>query len=278
LNLSRTDDGAIFLRGKGDKVGEYDQWAISNAMQNVVSQLNRIGLSVQGEKTVSMLFNAKRSESLKIKVDGKLIRNVKSNRFLGITLQSNWKWTEELNAIKQRGAKTNAILSKVCRRECGIQPHLALRLYSGLFISKVDYVLPYMSGLSKAQFDQIDAQMALGARLALGLPKKTSTQAVLAEAGLPPAHLRREWKMLEHVVRLKMIDHSIIQSVKKSRLRTDIGHILTSYEHLLGDGPENSLPGSDVSGMGNVVFRASLPSVEDPRTKKENDCGRKYHS
>lgn len=251
-----SDDGAIYIRGAEGKVGQLDQCLLNRIVNDIVRHFNKLGLAIQPQKTVSMAFNVKRSEKLRIRINRVEIRQVDETRFLGLRLQSNGSWSSELKDIEARLHKTLAILRRMCYKAKGLSPVLALRLFKGLVISKIDYVLPYMSGLKASEAEKIDALTAKGVRTALGLPKKTSTQAALAEAGLPPAHIRGQWKLAVHLAKLHQLEHDTVTQVQTHRQASNAGQVLTLVGELFETQmPLNGLVGADLSRLCNVQLK-----------------------
>ena len=75
---------------------------------------NRLALSIS--KTNFILFHSsklKPNQSLRIKIDDELIKQVDSTKYLGITFDSNFTWKSHINELCLKLSKTVDILSKV---------------------------------------------------------------------------------------------------------------------------------------------------------------------
>lgn len=82
---------------------------------------NRLALSIS--KTNFILFHSsklKPNQSLRIKIDDELIKQVESTKYLGITFDSNLTWKSHINELCLKLSKTVGILSKV---RCYVSKH-----------------------------------------------------------------------------------------------------------------------------------------------------------
>ena len=93
---------------------------------------NRLALSISN--TNFILFHSsklKPNQSLRIKIDGALIKQVDSTKYLGITFDSNLTWKSLTNEPCLKLSKTVGILSKVRHF---VNKHILALLYYSLTI------------------------------------------------------------------------------------------------------------------------------------------------
>ena len=98
---------------------------------------NRLALNIS--KTNFILFHSsklKPSQSLRIKIDGTLIKQVDSTKYLGITFDSNLTWKSHINELCLKLSKTLGILSKVRHF---VDNHILVMLYYSLIYPFLTY-------------------------------------------------------------------------------------------------------------------------------------------
>ena len=98
---------------------------------------NRLALIIS--KTNFILFHSsklKPNQSLRIKIDDELIKQVESTKYLGITFDSNLTWKSHINELCLKLSKTVGILSKV---RCYVSKHILVMLYYSLIYPFLTY-------------------------------------------------------------------------------------------------------------------------------------------
>ena len=91
---------------------------------------NRLALSVS--KTNFILFHSskhKNNQSLRMKIDDALIKQVGSTKYLGLTFDSNLTWKSHVNELCLKLSKTVGVLSKV---KHFVDNHILVMLYYSL--------------------------------------------------------------------------------------------------------------------------------------------------
>ena len=98
---------------------------------------NRLALSIS--TTNFILFHSSKlipNQSLRIKIDDELIKQVDSTKYLGITFESNLTWKSHINELCLKLSKTVGILSKV---RCYVSKHILVMLYYSLIYPFLTY-------------------------------------------------------------------------------------------------------------------------------------------
>ena len=103
---------------------------------NIWLKLNK--LTLNATKTKSMVFHRKQKqiEPLHFSIDGKVIENVSSFNFLGITLDEGLTWKNHIDLIKNKISKTIGVfyrLTKIFPEE------ILVTLYNSLIASHLNY-------------------------------------------------------------------------------------------------------------------------------------------
>ena len=103
---------------------------------NIWLKLNK--LTLNATKTKSMVFHRKQKqiEPLHFSIDGKVIENVSSFNFLGITLDEGLTWKNHIDLIKNKISKTIGVFYRLAK----IFPEeILVTLYNSLIASHLNY-------------------------------------------------------------------------------------------------------------------------------------------
>ena len=114
---------------------------LNHELQSVAEWMkcNRLALSIS--KTNFILFHSsklKPNQSLRIKIDDALIKQVCSTKYLGLTFDSNLTWKSHINELCLKLSKTVGILSK---GRHFVDNHILVMLYYSLIYPFFTYVV-----------------------------------------------------------------------------------------------------------------------------------------
>ena len=90
--------------------------AVNSDLRNLTNWLNANKISLNVSKTELILFMSKMQKldfDLKLKLNGKRIYPTKSVKYLGIKIDENLTWIDQINAIAIKLNRANAMLFKV---------------------------------------------------------------------------------------------------------------------------------------------------------------------
>ncbi len=96
-------------------------------------------LTLAPEKTVYILHNAKKNQSVNIKMGGCTLSRVKSTKYVGFYIDERLDWKNHINYIAR---KTRQNIFSVIRSEPFFPPKLKLWLYNSLFKPYLEYCCP----------------------------------------------------------------------------------------------------------------------------------------
>lgn len=121
-----------------------------------------------------MFFTGKNKRRLPLNVSrsNSVIRKVRTHRFLGMTLDSSFRWhTRVTNIIKGTQAQRNTI-RRMAGRDWGNSPPSMLSLYTALVVSQFMYRYLYMNLLPTGR-EPLERLRRNELSVALGVPKST---------------------------------------------------------------------------------------------------------
>ena len=135
---------------------------------------------------------------------GEIVTLTRSYKYLGIILSDDLSWN---NAITARAsAVRKSIFSQykiLCNRE--LSPELRFRFFEAVVVSTALYGSE-LWGESIASCKSVEAALAVGLRLILGVGKKASREAIGLELGYKPVHLRAAARQLRLLLKWREID------------------------------------------------------------------------
>ena len=114
---------------------------LNHELQSVAEWMKCNGLALSISKTNFILFHSsklKPNQSLRIKIDDALIKQVCSTKYLGLTFDSNLTWKSHINELCLKLSKTVGILSKVRHF---VDNHILVMLYYSLIYPFFTYVV-----------------------------------------------------------------------------------------------------------------------------------------
>lgn len=225
-----SDDGAIWMKCKGRKLSPMQVCILQKTIGDIANELRVMGLSIEPSKTLCCAFNARDSKSLVMRLDGDVIKCERTVKFLGLILQSNGKWNEQVDKLCYKAEKVNSLVKNMCGRHWGVHPVTALMIVKSLLISSIDYVLPYMTDLTQEQQRKLSSALAEPLRGALGVLPMTKLDNVYAEAGVVPIELRGRYQLELLILRLYRMNHSLLEKVATRCKQTVAADILMEWQ------------------------------------------------
>lgn len=184
---------------------------IQHTLDQLVSILKDRNMKINTEKTAAMNIKSKNATALNLKINDKIIPEVKTHKFLGMHLDNQLNYKNHIEKTKIECKNRTDIMKYLSNKHIGAHPSSLLNMYKGVIRSKLDYGSTIYGIASKAQLRTLDTIHLSGIKIALGLLKNTPSHAVLAESGELPLDLRRSW--LAQKESIKMWSQS--QSSKK---------------------------------------------------------------
>lgn len=116
---------------------------------------------------------------IQVQVAGQPVPPVPKIRVLGLWIQQNTHNQEAITRLQTTARQLQNLLRRVSNRRHGVKEKDACRLIQAFFLSRVAYVCPYLH-LRKRDLERINGLIRTLFKQALGLPKWTSTKALLS--------------------------------------------------------------------------------------------------
>lgn len=141
------DDTASYASSKSGKLAEQRIQAHAN---DIADWCKKWRLQVNASKCETMLFRREGrlsyNHQLAITFDGEQVKQVKTAKYLGVTLDPKLSWTAHLEATARKAAARQAQLYPLINPRSKINPNTALRIYKATILPILTYACPVWTG------------------------------------------------------------------------------------------------------------------------------------
>ena len=134
---------------------------------------------------------------------GDTISHVPVLRYLGVWFDRSLTWGHQVTVATTRARERLWLVRRLGGRAWGLHPHLFLRLVQGVVLPLLFFGVPCWASVLRhsSRLSQVDAVLALAARMAYRLKRTTSVEASLALAGILPARQQILRRLLRYLWR-----------------------------------------------------------------------------
>ncbi|KAG0410297.1 hypothetical protein HPB47_012593 [Ixodes persulcatus] len=143
------------------------------------------GLSCSPQKSELLVIKPRRKkgeqENVRITIDGTNITPTTQARILGVIFQNNGKAGASIDKIKVSTEQISNMIRRVTNRRRGLKEDDALTLVQAFVTSRIVYAAPYLKLLKKDR-DQLNVIIRKATKMALGMPRHSSTNKLLGMA------------------------------------------------------------------------------------------------
>lgn len=174
------DDVTIWTnRGSEGQIEE----ALQAAADTVEEEARRAGLECSQPKSeLLVLRRSKKPEDkipIDIKIQGQNIEEVENIRVLGLHISNTPSNIAALGRLESSVHQVARMIRRIANKRRGMEEHDLHKLLQAFVITKITYAFPYLR-LKKAEEQKIDILIRHAYKTALGLPKFTANEKLLA--------------------------------------------------------------------------------------------------
>ena len=152
-------------------------------------------MRVAGEKTQALVLSqwARDATGLCIKVSGAEVTAGTSLRLLGVTFDRLLHFGAHCAELRRKVRPRIAQLRRMTGRSWGLGDRQLRAVANGYVRGALEYAAgAWMPASSPSHLDLVDRELRAAARVVTGCPVSTPVHALMAEAGMPTARVRRE--------------------------------------------------------------------------------------
>ena len=182
-NLMYADDLSVYAMSS---TLETAQRNLQKALNAIYKSLENIGLKINPEKTVLMLFTRKKiSLPPYITINNIQIKQVSTFRFLGLILDAPYlTWKHHINHIKTICTRRLSIMKCLTSTNWGASRSIVKTFYISFIKSKIEYGIQAYSSASKSQLEKLEVVQNAALRIMTGLRMSTHVPALQYETGI----------------------------------------------------------------------------------------------
>lgn len=210
------DDFAIIIEGDNrDEVAARGE-SFLRKFKNKAEELN---LTINPQKTKTMLFiNSPRE--LDIHIGDTKLENVKTYRYLGLTLDRSLRYGAHIKDLVRRLTERQNMIKVISGMKFGGHPQTLGMIYNALFKSCLDYGSTIFGSACKTNLGKIDVLNNQCLRKVTGCTKTTPINSLHAVAGQIPPEFRRIQnagkQLAKHYHRNSVVKHQIEETMEQA--------------------------------------------------------------
>ena len=186
-NLMYADDLSIFSMSTSYEIAQRN---IQNALNRINDFLKSIGLKINPNKSVLMLFSRKKiSTPPFVTLNNTQIKQTSTFRFLGVTLDAPFlTWRHHINHLKIICSRRLNILKSLTSTTWGASRNIIKTFYTSFIKSKIDYGIQVYSSASKTELAKLEVIQNAALRTITGLRMSTHIPALQHETKIFSIH------------------------------------------------------------------------------------------
>ena len=228
LNISMyADDICIWTSHKSLEIIKH---RLQQGLHVISDYLKERGMQISHAKSVVLPFTRKKVKNLKLFVDGQRIEIARKHRFLGVTLDSQLRWSQHIADLENQANSTINVLRRIAGTKWGGTSASLLHVHCALIRQKIAYSAPVLHNISQTSLQRLQLLQARSLRVCLGVPQATSSSLTLAEAREPNFNVIRNVETCRHLFRLvtQHPSHPLISQIE-NRPGTQIHRVYQQY-------------------------------------------------
>ena len=152
-------------------------------------------LQLNYDKTHMMIFNSRKKDTskLQIYIDGNAVKNVKTTKFLGISIDDDLKWKTHVNEILLKISKTIGVMSKL--KHC-LPKSILLTIYNSLILPYLSYNTIVWGACSKYLLERINLLQKRAVRIISKTSYDSHTMPLFYKLNILPVSLLYDYQVI----------------------------------------------------------------------------------
>ncbi len=205
---------------------------LESDLQTLSNWTRKWRLIINGSKTEVMCIAKQGHIPVQVNLDGSILQQVPHKRCLGITVDSNLKFTKHVENIKTKALKSLSSINRLLDETGGMRTALGLRLYKALVLPILTYGYPVWCTISNSLLNSIEDVHEAALRKVTGVHSSAPTNAVEVIIGALPFRLQlREILACEYLRIMRkepgaVIKRLIMDSIDSSSTQQNPGKLM----------------------------------------------------
>lgn len=232
------DDICLWVSGhKCSNLKTIMQAAISSTQEYLAT----VGLAISAEKTAFMVIPGlrRRAGPVILSLGDIRLRRVRRYKFLGVIIDSTLNWKSAVDLMVRSSTAARNVVRRVAGMGWGNAPRSMLALHSSLVLSRMLYMLPYVSP-SMTQYERLEVIHRQGLRTTIGVHQATNCEKLYRETEASTVRLLATERLLHHIIRLSTTRAGMYFLRRLSRRTKSHFHACFNTLSVLGWSPPTS--------------------------------------
>jgi len=168
--------------------------------ENINIWANKWLVSFNPKKTEALLFSLrKNTDSIELKFNDQIIKNVSTHKHLGITFSSDGKWSFHIDNIIKSVSK---MISSMHKLKYLVNRSTLNKIYTIYIRPHFEYACEVWDGCTSEDSDKLERLQLQAARIVTGLPTYTSKRHLYFETGWETLKERRRKRKLNQFYKI----------------------------------------------------------------------------
>lgn len=177
------DDFAITILG--ETLEELEITA-NITLNRIKEYFEKLKININPEKTALIVFDTRKIENIKVKMDNVTITQVEHHKYLGYILDRKLNHISHINHLTNKAKERLNVLKIICKKQGGAHPQTALKINQAIVRSQIDYGITVYGDVAKSNLQKLNSTLNAGIRTSLRLVKSTPINVLYAESGEIP--------------------------------------------------------------------------------------------
>ncbi|XP_055585452.1 uncharacterized protein LOC129738294 [Uranotaenia lowii] len=186
-----------------------DQSTVAGEFAEIARTLN---FTINPEKTKTILFQHG-NKQLNISLNGALLESVRSHKYLGIIFDRHLSFGIHIKEVRSKVQERLNMVKVLNGAKHGAHPESMIKIYKGLFRSKMDYGSSVYNNSSKTNRNILSVLNNQCLRKVTGATKSTPRNTLVALSGQHPVDFRHTYiasrEICRHMSRNNLIAHQL---------------------------------------------------------------------
>ncbi|GFX98008.1 reverse transcriptase domain-containing protein [Trichonephila clavipes] len=186
------DDIALWNTHRDVAVSEK---ALNKTLKGIAAWAKYLKLTINADKTNYCILSTDRRHrgtfNADIKIEDCNIKRVIFSTYLGITLDSELRFTKHIEQTTVKALRKLNILRKLCGTTWGSRPRTLKNAYSSIIRPVLEYAAPIWAPASVSSKQKLDSIQHHSSKIIIGAVSSTNDEKAEREWGLPPLECRR---------------------------------------------------------------------------------------
>ena len=187
---------------------------LEQMLQSAEEWRGKHGVQFETSKYVLIHFtrNNNREKSASIKINETTIEPSSEAKYLGVIFDEKLHFKTHLQHVTKKGTSAAMALSSIAKSNWGVQYKYARQLFNAVIAARTDYAASIWhrprddnKAATTSQIKSLTTIQRLAMKAIIGCFRTTPTAAMEIEAGLQPAWIRLQTKVLQSVTRMQSL-------------------------------------------------------------------------